>query len=424
MPQHLEEAVKEHSRFLADEVTQHPDWLRDIDIDRPPGKEQLIAELDVLLSPGIPAAVILAQFRRRQLLRILLRDVLGIATLAEITEELSTLADSILEVSYARIRAALAERHGDPETGFSVVALGKLGGRELNYSSDIDLMFIYGENGQTSSGVSYAEFFKRVSTTLTEVLSTYTPAGLCYRVDLRLRPDGRLGEACISLEGAKKYYETRARDWELQMLIKARVAAGEPEPGREMLEAAEPRIYSTTLDFSSVEAVSLTRERIHEKLASRRGRGEQGLDIKLTRGGIRDVEFLVQCLQRLHGGREPWVRHAGTLLALTRLADKQLISQAEYSRLANAYQFFRYLEHRLQFWDDRQTHELPASKPELEALAQRMPSAELGRMPSGEKLLHRLNVYLEDVQETYDRVIHSQQPLYYSAPVSPHPVRA
>jgi glutamate-ammonia-ligase adenylyltransferase len=143
--------------------------------------------------------------------------------------------------------------------------------------------------------------------------------------------------------------------------------------------------------------------------------------VKLARGGIRDIEFLVQCLQRLHGGREPWVRHAGTMLALTRLADKSLISGAEYARLATAYQFLRHVEHRLQFYEDRQTHELPSRREELEFLARRMPASELGRMPSGDKLLHRLNAAFEDVQELYDRVIHSQQPLYYSIP---HPTRA
>jgi glutamate-ammonia-ligase adenylyltransferase len=252
---------------------------------------------------------------------------------------------------------------------------------------------------------------------------------MCYRVDLRLRPDGRLGEVCLSLDGAKGYYATRARDWELQMLIKARVAAGEPEPGRALLDFVEPKIYSSTLDFSAVESMSVTRERIGEKLAARvaskQRAGDTDLDIKLARGGIRDIEFLVQCLQRLHGGREPWVRHGGTLLALLRLRDKDLLSNAEYSRLASAYQFLRHLEHRLQFADDRQTHTLPSKPKELELLARRMPLGQLGRLPSADKLLHQLNTHLEEVQETYDRVIHSQQPLYYSAlPSGPSKPRA
>jgi glutamate-ammonia-ligase adenylyltransferase len=426
-------AVFSSSIFLSEAVLRYPEWIEEVtssqELYRSLSCDELAQRLEAALPPGEkPAPLTLALFRRRQLLRILLRDVFGLATLAEITEEISNLADTILDVSYRRIRADLVRRFGTPwytdsdgvlrECGYSVIALGKLGGRELNYSSDIDLMFVYSDNGHTDgeNSITTREFFKKVSNLYTELLSTYTSEGMCYRVDLRLRPDGRLGEVCISLDGAKNYYATRARDWELQMLIKARVAAGEPEAGRELLESAESRIYSSTLDFSAVEAVSLTRERIHEKLAARRVSAETGLDVKLTRGGIRDIEFLVQCLQRLHGGREPWVRHGGTLLALTRLNDKNLISAAEFSRLAGAYEFLRHLEHRLQFVEDRQTHVLPTRREDLDILARRMPESELGRGPSADKLLHQLNFHLEDVQETYDRVIHSQQPLYYSSP--------
>jgi glutamate-ammonia-ligase adenylyltransferase len=374
---------------------------------------------------GVPSALHLAQFRRQQILRIVLRDVSGLSTLAETTEELSNLADAILNVTYRHIRDELTKRHGAPryidETGtprlceFSVLALGKLGGQELNYSSDIDLMFVYSANGETDGerSISNREFFKKVATQYTALLSTYTARGMCYRVDLRLRPDGKLGEVCISLEGAKQYYRQRARDWELQMLIKARVAAGEKAPGRELLDFVEPLIYSSTLDFSAVEAVSVTRERIQEKLQQRRGTGKE-IDVKLARGGIRDIEFLVQCLQRLHGGREPWVRHGGTLLALFRLRDKNLLSDSEYSRLCSAYEFLRHLEHRLQFDDDRQTHVLPQDRDALEILARRMPASELGSQASASQMMNRLHEYFDDVREIYERVIHAQQPMYYT----------
>lgn len=415
-------AVFSNSRFLAEEILQHPEWIEDI---------LATGELHRSLPAGeiIADSTELAVFRRRQLLRILIRDVLGLAAISEITEEISDLADVILNAAYRRIREDLVRRYGapfeiDPDgaprpSGMSVIALGKLGGRELNYSSDIDLMFVYSGNGRTNGeqSISNAEFFKKVANQLTESLSTHSSGALCYRIDLRLRPDGRLGEVCMSLDGARNYYGNRARDWELQMLIKARVAAGEREPGVRLLEYVDSRIYSSTLDFSAVEAVSLTRERIHEKASSQRSATGSGPDVKLTRGGIRDIEFLVQCLQRLHGGREPWVRHGGTMLALVRLNDKNLISTAEYSRLAGAYQFLRILEHRLQFREDRQTHTLPVDREQLEVLARQMPQSELGRGASANRLLHRLNVHLEEVQETYDRVIHAQQPLYYSSPV-------
>jgi glutamate-ammonia-ligase adenylyltransferase len=423
--------VTSFSRFLSEEILQNPQWLEEVSamnsvLTASEYKKRLGKFLKTQ-AEGKPLAFSLALYRRQQILRILLRDVLGLSSVSETTEELSNLADAILHISYKRIRAVLAARHGTPryiddngearECGMSVIALGKLGGRELNYSSDIDLMFVYAANGETDGEhpISNKEFYKKVANQYTELLSTYTAEGLCYRVDLRLRPDGSLGEVCISLDGAKSYYQTRARDWELQMLIKARVAAGDPEAGRELLRTVEPLIYSTTLDFSAVEAVSATRERISEKL-NRRKLSKLAFDVKLAPGGIRDVEFLVQCLQRLHGGRVPWLRHGGTMLALSRLSDKDLLSAAEYGRLISAYRFLRNLEHRLQFAEDRQTHSLPSSPRELDLLAKKMPSAQLGSAPSGEKLLQELNAHLEAVQEIYERVIHAQRPIYYSLP--------
>ena len=424
-------AVFSNSRFLSDEILQNPQWIEQLaDLDRVLLDGEYKKRLSAFLKQqpeGTPEALSLALFRRQQILRILLRDILGLCALSETTEELSNLADAILDVSYQRIRADLVSKHGVPryvdedgkprECGMSVIALGKLGGRELNYSSDIDLMFVYTANGETDgpSPISNKEFYKKVANQYTELLSTYTAEGLCYRVDLRLRPDGSLGEVCISLEGAKKYYQVRARDWELQMLIKGRAAAGDPDTGRELLDSVEPLTYSTTLDFSAVEAVSATRERISEKL-NRRRLGKSAFDVKLAPGGIRDIEFLVQCLQRLHGGRVPWVRHGGTMLALARLNDKDLLSAAEYGRLVSAYRFLRNLEHRLQFADDRQTHTLPTAERDLDLLAQRMPTTQLGSAPSREKLLHELNAHLEAVQEIYHRVIHAQRPSYYNLP--------
>ncbi|MFN0105556.1 MAG: glutamine-synthetase adenylyltransferase [Bryobacteraceae bacterium] len=410
-------AVFCHSKFLSEEVLQRPEWLEEVcasgDLYRTLSLETMAERLDRFLPDGVPEAVALARFRRRELLRILLRDVRGLAPLPEVAGELSTLADAVLEVSYRRIRESLEARHGVPRNergrrcGFSVLAMGKLGGEELNYSSDIDLMFVYSAGGETGATepISNQEFFRKLANEYTELLSSYTADGMCYRVDLRLRPDGRLGEICLSLQAAKRYYQTRARDWELQMLIKARVAAGDPGPGRELLEVVEPLIYTTSLDFSAIEAVSAARIRQHERLARKQRGGPQEIDVKLCEGGIRDVEFLVQCLQRLHGGRERWVRHGGTLKALSRLRDKDLLSATEYARMASAYQFLRILEHRLQFADDRQTHSLPLESIELESIGRRMP----GQL-RGSELLAELEQHLEEVADIYERVIHAQQP--------------
>jgi glutamate-ammonia-ligase adenylyltransferase len=339
--------------------------------------------------------------------------VLGFGTLSDVTAELSALADAIVETAYQRIHRDLVSRYGHPrsEAGepahFAVLALGKLGGEELNYSSDIDLLFLYSDNGVTDrpARITNKEFFKRASNELTALLSAYTPEGMCYRVDLRLRPEGSLGEVCISLEGARRYYESRARDWELQMLIKARVAAGHGATGAALLDFVEPKIYSTTLDFSAIESLSATRERINEKLArKKKSRRTRQLDIKLDRGGIRDIEFLVQCLQRLYGGADPWVRHGGTLLAISRLQDKGFLSEAEYGGLAAAYQFLRHLEHRLQIADDRQTHTLPSDPAALERIARRMPSGG----GSAQWLLSETRSCFEQVIEIYERVVHAR----------------
>jgi glutamate-ammonia-ligase adenylyltransferase len=413
-------AVFTYSPFLSEEILQHPEWAEELleeeVLQRVRNAERMREVLEASLPPGPASPLDLARFRRRQMLRILVRDVLNLGSLPEITGELTALADAILETALARIEARLVAEFGNPvtrlgeEACFTVIALGKMGGNELNYSSDIDLMFLYSENGETWGPVRITnkEFFKRTANALTDLLSTYTAEGMCYRVDLRLRPEGSLGEVCISLDGAQQYYAQRARDWELQMMIKARVAAGDRATGHKLLEFVASRTYATTLDFSAIEALSATRDRMNEKLVARRRahkrpRGRGTIDVKLERGGIRDIEFLVQCLQRLHGGAEPWVRHGGTMLALARLQDKGFLSDAEYGRLASAYQFLRHLEHRLQFTEDRQTHTLPAQEPALALLAQRMP----GGRASAEWLLETTRHHLQQVIGIYDRVVHA-----------------
>jgi glutamate-ammonia-ligase adenylyltransferase len=425
-------ATFSYSSFLAEAILRRPEFILQLSgsglLHRLLTAEELEDQLLEFLGSefaAVPSPLMLARFRRRQILRIMLRDVLGLASLSDGTEEISNLSDAILDLAYRRIRDELAQRYGEPryvdQNGevqpckFSVIALGKLGGKELNYSSDIDLMFVYSGNGETDGPlrITNKEFFKKAANQYTELLSTYTTEGMCYRLDLRLRPDGRYGEVCISLDGARQYYQTRARDWELQMLIKARVAAGDREPGRGLLDFVEPLIYSTSLDFRAVEAVSETRERISEKLAARRT-PHSGLDIKLAPGGIRDIEFLVQCLQRLHGGREPWVRHGGTQLALFRLRDKRFLYDSEYSRLAAAYQFLRNVEHRLQLDQDLQTHSLPLDPDSLAVLARKMPAGAGGATLTADGFERALEAHLENVREIYERVIYSQKPMYYT----------
>ncbi len=414
------------SHFLSEELLRHPDWLNSIRdlgfaLSGEDYRERLIRfEQD----QGLDFAL----FRRREMVRIVVRDRLELAPLSEITEELSSLADAILGRALARVESDLEGRFGaavesEGPAPFCVIALGKLGGCELNYSSDVDLMFIYGGNGETAGPqvISNKEFFKKVASEFVSRLSTHTASGLCYRVDLRLRPEGNLGEVVLSLDAAKEYYSRRARAWELQMLIKARPCAGNLDLGRELLDFVEPLIYSTTDDFSTIESMSLTRERMGEKLA-RRQRRHQGIDVKLARGGIRDVEFLVQCLQRLHGAREVRVRHGSTLQALTRLYNEDLLSSTEYSRLTSSYDYFRHLEHLLQLEDDRQTHSLPSNPTQLEQVAQLMiGEAAQTSGNAASRLLNDLNVHLENVQAIYERIVHAQRPLRSSPPPRPVP---
>jgi len=412
-----------YSHFLSETLFQQPDWtasgLED-HLYRVLPAEELRGQLSPLPlatmdRPGV--ALELARFKRRGLLRIMLRDVLGLATLAEVTLELSNLADTILAAALERVSLEQATLCGQPLLArpagapceFAVIALGKLGGQELNYSSDIDLLYLFTGAGETDGPrrITSKEFYIKVANQLTGLLSSTTTEGFCYRVDLRLRPEGRLGEAALSLGAAGDYYGRRARDWELQMLIKARAAAGSQALGRRFLRHVEPLIYKTTTDFSAIESMSETRERIHEKL---RRRAPGGLDVKLTRGGIRDIEFLTQCLQRLYGGRDTWVRHGGTLFALHRLRDKGYLAARDYARLTGAYQFLRTLEHRLQLEHDRQTHTLPQEEEALEILARKMGVPDL----PGETRRH-----LQEVTDLYDRLIHGHGPAPQAAGEAP-----
>ncbi|MDX2267796.1 MAG: glutamine-synthetase adenylyltransferase [Bryobacter sp.] len=412
----LRQVLRQHSRFLFEAVESQPDWLEALTsaeaLAAPRTRIDYTREL--ASEDFLPERA--AQFRRKSLLRIYLRDVLGLSMLSEATREISDLADALLDWTYEGVRQRVEGRLGRAEepTGekcpFSIVSLGKLGGQELNYSSDIDLVFVYGSPGETRGGrsVTHKEFFGAVAQELSQFLATYTAAGICYRVDLRLRPDGGGGELTHSLEAMRDYYQRRARDWELQMMIKARVAAGESAPGQRLIDFVEPLTYQTSTDFSAIEAVSETRLRLNEKLAARRLRPGV-VDIKLARGGIRDIEFLVQCLQRLHGGREQWLRHGGTLLSLGRLHDKGLIAPSDYFQLIEAYEFLRHLEHRLQIRDDRQTHTLPQAGAELESLAARMPLLDPPRANHTDALLAAVKRHFEAVSAIYDKIVHQRR---------------
>jgi len=448
-----------YSRFLSETLLQQPElvaWLHKPwrarqharGIEHIKSQEELDEEFARFSASQVDLdpAVLLARFKRREYLRITLRDVLGLATLAETTLELSALADLLLARALHLAEGRLRKLYGEPQTADAlgrsrpaqliVVALGKLGARELNYSSDIDLMFFYTGQGDTAGGAEGAltngEYFIRLSHTVLKLISEVTPEGAVFRVDVRLRPQGQEGFIAISLPAALHYYRARAQEWELQMLLKARVCAGDAEAGRRFLRELHPLIFRPGFNVAAVEAVLNARAGITRKLrraarpapldapehASPDGRGFAAeWNVKLTPGGIRDIEFLAQCLQRLYGGADPWLSApaaAPTLVALQRLHDKGHLTGNDFYRLGGAYQFLRKVEHRLQLRDGLQRHALPdpqsPSPGALERLARRCGLEPLRSVAAAERLRRRIAEHFADVREIYDRILVQHQP--------------
>ncbi len=253
-----------------------------------------------------------------------------------------------------------------------MLAFGKHGGEELNYSSDIDLMFLYDADGATHGGLSSIgndEFHARVASEVIRLLSAHTGHGQAYRVDARLRPEGKRGPLARSLASTLTYYDTLGRTWERQALIKVRPVAGDLELGVRFLQAIESFVYRKYLTFAEINEIKAVKRRI-EQIASRAGLSHT--EVKTGRGGIRDIEFTIQFLQLLNGGDIPELRQRTTLLAMEALERVGCLTDQEYRVLDDAYRFLRKTEHRLQLLFDLQTHQLPESPEELTKLALRM----------------------------------------------------
>jgi glutamate-ammonia-ligase adenylyltransferase len=288
-------------------------------------------------------------------------------------------ADAAIEVALATACRHVAGRFGEPYTASGnparcvVLAFGKHGGEELNYSSDIDLMFIYDEEGSTRgrriTHVSTQEFYGRVVGEVVRYLSSHTDRGQAYRVDLRLRPEGHHGPLARSLSSTLSYYDTLGRTWERQALIKVRPVAGDLELGHEFLRAIEPFVYRKYLSFAEINEIKAIKRRIEQKT---RRAGVSDSEVKTGHGGIRDIEFTIQFLQLLNGGDLPEVRQRNTLLAMQALERVGCLTAQEFQILDTAYRFLRKTEHRLQLLFDLQTHRLPTTQEELRHLALRM----------------------------------------------------
>src|SRR2546427_51767 len=330
----------------------------------------------------------------------------------------SRLPNFLATAGFSPYRTSLDTRYGRPtcrddqghldEATFVVVALGKLGGEELNYSSDIDLLYLFSRDGETSrrdlsgeGSTSNREFFTRLATEITRLIAGTGPEGQVFRIDLGLRPGGKDGDITVSLQAALAYYRNWAEGWERQALIKARPAAGSVATGRRFVEGVEPLVYPARPDPYMILEIGAMKDRIDARLSSV---GRSDTDIKLGRGGIRELEFGVQALQLQHGGKDPWLREGNTLLALHRLADKGFIGYEEYSDLSGAYVFLRELEHRLQLGQNRQTATLPGSASQLLVVARRIGLHEQAQGRELEALLETLDRHREVVRRFYDSV--------------------
>ncbi len=411
-------ALAAWSPLLATTLEQNPDYLswlaRERADTRVRTREQLKESLArfALTHSTLPAPVLFARFRRRELLRIYLHDVRRAHTLVETTEELSNLADAILDYAYSLARQGLDNRYGAPlrdEKGrvanaeFSIIALGKLGSCELNYASDIDLVFIYSDDGETAGSgergkLSNREYFIKLSENISKLVGQPAGEGAAYRVDLRLRPHGRDGALAVSLQEAIRYYGKSAQPWERQALIRSRAAAGSAQLFSRFADAVKSFIYRPDVSIAeALESVKVAKQKIDRHI----NRRDDGFNVKLQRGGIREIEFIAQALQLAYGGRDEWLRVTHTIISLGRLADRNLITETERTELSDAYTFLRTLEHRLQMEHGLQTHTVPHTSSQRLLVARRTNFSADAALNDFD---HALEFHTRNVRRVYDRV--------------------
>ena len=423
---HYAIAVFGYSQWLGETLIQNSDLFhnlgRERTLDRSHSREDFLEHFARFRSRSFETDIsqLLARFKKREYIRIVLRDVLGIATLAETTAEISALSDVLIEEARRHVDSVLRNRYGAPrhmdeegrvvDTPMTIFSMGKLGGNELNYSSDVDLLFLYGDGEPDPPGeITNREYVIRLAQLVTDVLSRVSPDGPVFRIDLRLRPQGAEGEPAVPLGHAIRYYAGVAHDWELQALIKLRHSAGDLDLAREFIRAVQPFVYREELNFAAIETAVNSREKIGAHRRKHKAvRRPDEIDVKLDRGGIRDIEFLVQCLQRVYGGTETWLRSGGTLFSLQKLHDKGHISGKDFHELSQGYAFLRKVEHRLQLRRGQQAHRLPASEADLRVL-HRSVAGEDAHDRTTEAFVAQVRKNMEAVADIYERIIHHQQ---------------
>lgn len=365
------------SQYLADIIVRDPELLRWLTASDVLTRARSAADLETeargtmeLFERPERRLDALRRFHRREMLRIGAREILQEGDVETVTAELSALADVVVRCVTDQALAELNSRLGfELSNHMAVIALGKLGGGELNFSSDIDLMFVYDEDGDLPRKAgrihTWHEFHIRLGEAIVRGLTEFSSEGHMYRVDMRLRPDGRSGPLAMSRAAMMTYYESRGAAWERQMLLKARVIAGAIEVGEQFLKDLHPFVFPRTATQAPWREIGNMKESI-EREADVEG------NIKLGAGGIRDIEFLVQGLQLLFAGQDLSLRTGHTLRALDRLVASGHIPPDDGRRLRDAYMFFRTVEHRLQLLHGQQTHQLPESEAEQTILGRKL----------------------------------------------------
>jgi glutamate-ammonia-ligase adenylyltransferase len=366
------ERASHFSRYARGLLAAESDLARRAEFARPWDATRMRERLGELMAGGSGVARALRELRKEVMLVVIARDIAGHADLAEVVAASTALAETALEAASLQIHAELVQQYGEPHGEQSatpqklhVVGMGKLGGAELNVSSDIDLILLYPEEGETRGArpLSNHEFFTRVARRLVGTLSEMTEHGYVFRVDLRLRPYGDSGPPVASFDMLENYLITQGREWERYAWIKGRVITG--DRARELTELVRPFVFRRHLDYSAFASM----RDLHHQVRLEVQRRDIADNIKLGPGGIREIEFIVQLFQLIRGGRDAALRRQPTLAVLPLLAERRLLKHDAVNELTAAYVFLRNLEHRLQYLDDQQTHALPRSPEDRELIA-------------------------------------------------------
>jgi glutamate-ammonia-ligase adenylyltransferase len=400
------------SSICATRLTQNPEtllWLCQPEVCLASrGYAEMAGDLRVLAGDSVEKQdfAALRFWKGREMTRVAVRELANVAPLEETTGELSQIAEICLRRVLEHWDTELRKRHGSPTAEFFILALGKLGGCELNHSSDVDLLFVYDEEGQLTPRISHHEFFNRLGKKVLETFSTPHPAGSLFRIDLRLRPEGSAGPLARSLESMENYYAGFGETWERLALIKARGVAGSGELAYEFLRQHQPFIYPKSTTPELLDEIASIKQRIERDLV-----GTENLerDVKLGRGGIRDIEFVVQTLQLIHAARHPFLQQPNMLKALRALRELDLLPRDEVLTLDNTYRFLRRVEHRLQIEAEQQTHVVPREAKQLQRLALSL------RFSSTEDFTATLQKRMRAVGPIFRRIISEK----HATPVEP-----